>query len=62
MPTTLEIDLSHLRQCKKCALPIVWLKSVNGKPYPVNSTGFPIREGRLVVTKNDFHNCDDKKA
>lgn len=39
--------------CKKCGCDIVWLKSKNGKSYPVNY----LDDYRVV--SNDFHNCEE---
>ena len=40
--------------CKKCGCVIVWLKSKNGKMYPVNY----LDDYRVI--SNDFHNCEEK--
>ncbi|MEJ2043643.1 MAG: hypothetical protein P8X74_03895 [Reinekea sp.] len=46
-----NIDSHLIKQCKKCGAKIVWLKSKNGKPYPVDFNGL------IDVLTTDFHKC-----
>jgi len=63
LPGEDTVEDHELRRCKYCGTDIAFLKSAQGKPYPVtvNKHGSRSHSGNLIVRRNNFHNCRGKK-
>lgn len=58
MPGEDTVDDRQVNKCRRCARRIAWLTSNRGKKYPVNVSGERSMSNRLIIRRNDFHNCE----
>lgn len=57
------VDMARVSDCKYCGQKLVWLKSMRtDRMYPVEWDGETFsNSGMVVVEKNNFHNCPQRK-